>query len=195
MANANPPPAASASSRSDLLQCPQYLAYPESTSYASWDQLSGRDNAHHLARDGDHAILVIVGQISADRLSVGPLGNYQSQEEKYSNAAFRVECKDAKLVFTLRSPTSYPEWTADFDTAISNIETLQTAITQGTAPCMWFLDKTEATGTLRFVRNLWETKAIITFSHRKPLLTFVPGLFPRHRRRRRRQQLQPRQNR
>lgn len=141
-----------------LLQSQQYLAHDESPKYGTWDKIAGREHAHILTKDGEPAVLVIVGQISADRISVGPLGNYQTQEEKGFDSSFRVECKDAKLVFNLRRPAAYPEWTKDYDTAICHIRMIQNAIAQGSAPRLWFLDEYQEVSTLRFVRPLWEKK-------------------------------------
>jgi hypothetical protein len=147
-----------ASTREELLKSKQYLAHEESAGYATWEKNPGRDNAHVLTKDGEPATLVIVGQVVADRMSVGPLGNFQMQEEKNFDAAFRVECKDAKLTFSLCRPNSYPDWSQDYDTATAIIDSLQEAIAQGTAPRLWFLDKHQGQNTLRFSRPLWENK-------------------------------------
>jgi hypothetical protein len=144
--------------RDELLKSKQYLAHQESATYATWENNPGRDNAHILTSNGEPAILVIVGQVAADRISVGPLGNYQTQEEKNFDASFRVECKDAKLTFSLRRPNSYPDWTQDYDTATTTIDNLQEAVSQGAAPRLWFLEKYQGNNTLRFSRNLWEKK-------------------------------------
>ena len=144
--------------RAELLKCKQYLAHTESATYAAWETLPGRENAHVLAKDGEPAIFVLVGQVIADRISVGPLGNYQTQEEKNFDSSFRIDCKDAKLTFSLRRPTSYTAWTQDYDAAINTIENLQETVAQGAAPRMWFLEKKEGHTSLRFARNLWEKK-------------------------------------
>ena len=67
---------------------------------------------------------------------------------------FCIDCKDAKLIFTLHRPTFYSEWAADYDATINRIENFQSTAAHGSAPCQWFLDKSDNPRTLRFSRNL-----------------------------------------
>jgi hypothetical protein len=160
--------------RNELLKSKQYLANEDSATYATWGKNPGRENAHVLTRNGEPAVLVVVGQIVANRISMGPLRNYQTQEEKNFDTAFRVECKDAKLTFSLRRPNSYPDWTQDYDSATATIEGLQETVAQGSAPRLWFLDKSQGHHALRFSRNLWEKK--ITSTRFCLLQTYLSGI-------------------
>jgi hypothetical protein len=141
-----------------LLKSKQYLAHEGSVGYASWEKFPGRDNAHTLMKDGEAAILVVVGQILTDRLAMGPLGTFQIQEEKQFDSGFRIECKDTKISFFLGRPTSHENWAQDFDMAIKNVTAIQEKVAVGTAPRLWFLDKNQQSATLKFGRNLWEKK-------------------------------------
>jgi len=112
------------------------------------------------------------GQVCADRLAVGLLGTYENQENRMGQSdddndaskTFWVKCKDSKLQLSLRRPSQYPNWTTDYDTAVSRLDALQleNAIVKTSAPRKWFLDKTTAGTYIRFNFGLWDKKVCTT---------------------------------
>jgi len=114
-----------------LLKSKQYLTHSESATYASWESIPDRDNVHVLAKEGEPAILVVIGQVIADRLAVRPLGSYQNQKDKEYKTGYHIDCKDVRITFSLQRPSSYPEWVEDYNIALSKIEDLQEKLPTG----------------------------------------------------------------
>ncbi len=147
---------------SSLLNLPAYAAHEDFGSYAHWAQIDGRDTANQLIdNDGKPASIVVIGQVMQDRLAVGPLGNYQIQEDKRShdgNSFGKVTCKDAKIQLFLRRPTAFPEWIAEYDTAATRFSCLQETVATSPAPRQWFLEKTQNSYIMKFNHVLWDKK-------------------------------------
>ena len=154
------------SHRETLLKSWQYLASPDSSSYAHWESITATSN-ELKDTEGDSATLIIVGQIIMEKLAVDPLRNFQSQEEKqlrYQDSDTKSyqgrdssNCLNAKLVVIIRRPTA-PGWRANYNAATSRLDHLQEDVAKGSAPCQYLLDKEHKPPFVRLSFPLWEKK-------------------------------------
>jgi hypothetical protein len=87
------------------------VAHTDFTSYAHWNSISTTSHELH-DKDGNLASIIIVGQVVLQKSSVGPLGNFETQEEKQQRSYQDAEqsrfqqhdnkkCVNAKLVLVL----------------------------------------------------------------------------------------------
>jgi len=99
-----------------------------------------------------------VGQVFTDKLSVEPLGNFQSRHQRnYQDQDSGMKCSSAKLVIVLKRPAS-ATWHGDFNTAITRFVGLEKAVAKKKAQRLWFVDEEQDPPTLQFSFPLWEEK-------------------------------------
>lgn len=153
-----------------------YCAHDDLIKNTQWNSL-GRDGADVLNdRDGTPAILTIIGEIVNDKLIVGPLGNFQSQEDKFKSDN-KMTCDQAKLVVVIRSPSrsDHPNWAGDYEGATKNLKDIQETVAKSkpNAPRQYFLDfKTGNVPTTRFTHILWEKKVSLQKSNTARLTAY-----------------------
>jgi len=107
-----------------------------------------------------------------DKLIAGPLGNFQSQEDKPSKFDNKMHCDQAKLVVVIGMPSrsEHPSWAQDFELATKNLKEIQETIVKSkpNAPHLHFLDfKAGDLATARFTHALWEKKVNLFDLHNK----------------------------
>jgi hypothetical protein len=140
-----------------LLQSSQYVAHPNFDSYARWESMNTTSNELRTV-DGNPAMIVIVGQVFAEKLSVQPLGNFQTRQQRnYQDVDSGMKCSNTKLVVVLKHPVS-PAWHADFITAIKHFDKLEKAVAKNKGQRQWFIDAKQEPPTLQFSFPLWEEK-------------------------------------
>jgi len=82
-----------------------YCAHKNLTRTTRWDSL-GRDGADILVHsNGKPASLTIVGIIVNDKLIAGPLGNFQYQDEKFSNYDSKKTSRTSRKRLQNQNPT------------------------------------------------------------------------------------------
>jgi hypothetical protein len=149
--------------RDALIESWQYIACNDFSSYAHWSPINATSNE---LRDPDDnpATIVIVGQVVTDKLTVDPLGNYQSQTDKqqrYQNSDSKntrdYSCVNAKQVIVMRRPTP-SLWKSDYDTATGKLDALQEKVAKTKAPRQHLLDKDQDPPFVRVSFPLWEKK-------------------------------------
>jgi len=145
----------------------------------------GRDGADVLNdHDGTPAILTIIGEIVNDKLIVGPLGNFQSQEDKFRSDN-NMTCDQAKLVIVIRAPSrsDHLNWAEDYEGAMKNLKNVQETVakSKANAPQQYFLDfKTDDIPTTHFTHVLWEKKVNLP-QKRHPILLLICSYHSLHR--------------
>jgi hypothetical protein len=159
--------------RDNLLQSWQYAAHSDFTLYAHWESISATSNELR-DKDGHPASLVVVGQVVLDKSSVGPLGNFETQEERQQRTYQDSEqsrysqrdpkkCANAKLVIVLRRPTNRL-WSADFDTAILRFNNFEKAVAKPNGQRLWFVNNEQSPPTIRFTFPLWDKKVCYAYT-------------------------------
>jgi len=156
-----------------------YCAYSDLNKTIQWQSL-GREGADVLVdSDGKPAALTIVGAVVNDKLIAGPLGNFQSQEDKPSKFDNKMHCDQAKLVVVIGMPSrsEHPNWAQDFESATKNLKEIQEAVVKlkPNAPRLHFLDFKAAgdLATARFTHALWEKK--VNFLDPHNILSLIPS--------------------
>jgi len=142
----------SRSHRDTMHALANYAAAGSFSSNVAWAQ-DGSANILKDKKDGEDAVIIVVGKVVKDRVYCGPVGNW-STDNRWGSL------KTAKYTFSIGKPDD-EHFARDFEAAFKMLGKLQSNIAVSTKREHLLLGEGEKVHNIRFTANVFEERPVV----------------------------------